>query len=298
MSSRARWKEGIPLYLGLALILLFFALPLLWLLSLSVRTPAEILVAEVRIVPHSPTLQNFVEVLRNRQFLGYLWNGTKLSLIGAAVACAAAAPASYAFSRFQFRGKTQLLFAVLGFQMISPLVIMVPLYRYMQALGLTESHLGAALVYAAVAAPIATWTLKGSFDAIPRELEEAAMMDGCSRAQAFLRIILPIGLPGLASTFILVAMLGVVSIHRPVHPAQPTRDVADLRRHLQLPGRLHGFGDATGGGREHPVAASGRRRLPRPAKIRRRCLDGRCVEGMTLHAARTFSDTGLRSAPA
>jgi multiple sugar transport system permease protein len=162
----------------------------------------------VRIVPHSPTLQNFVEVLRNRQFLGYLWNGAKLSMIGAAVACAAAAPASYAFSRFQFRGKTQLLFAVLGFQMISPLVIMVPLYRYMQALGLTESHLGAALVYAAVAAPIATWTLKGSFDAIPGELEEAAMMDGCSRAQAFLRIVLPIGLPGLASTFILTAMLG------------------------------------------------------------------------------------------
>ena len=132
----------------------------------------------------------------------------KLSIVGAAFACAAAAPASYAFSRFQFRGKTQLLFVVLGFQMISPLVIMVPLYRYMQALGLTESHLGAALLYAAVAAPIATWTLKASFDAIPREFEEAAMMDGCSRAQAFLRIVLPIGLPGLASTFILTTMLG------------------------------------------------------------------------------------------
>lgn len=208
MSSRTRWKEGIPLYLALAVILLFFALPLLWLLSLSVRTPAEILIAELRIVPHSPTLQNFVEVLRNQQFLGYLWNGAKLSIVGATVACVAAAPASYAFSRFQFRGKTQLLFVVLGFQMISPLVIMVPLYRYLQALGLTESHLGAALVYAAVAAPIATWTLKGSFDAIPRELEEAAMMDGCSRSQAFLRIVLPIGLPGLASTFILTAMLG------------------------------------------------------------------------------------------
>lgn len=208
MRSRTRWKEGILLYLALAAILAFFALPLLWLLSLSIRTPAEILVAEVRIVPHSPTLQNFVEVLRNKQFLGYLWNGAKLSVVGAAVACAAAAPASYAFSRFQFRGKTQLLFAVLGFQMISPLVIMVPLYRYMQALRLTESHLGAALVYAAVAAPIATWTLKASFDAIPREIEEAAMMDGCSRSQAFLRIVLPIGLPGLASTFILTTMLG------------------------------------------------------------------------------------------
>lgn len=70
MNSRMHRKGRIPIYLALALILLFFALPLLWLLSLSIRTPAEILVAEVRIVPHSPTLQNFVEVLRNRQFLG------------------------------------------------------------------------------------------------------------------------------------------------------------------------------------------------------------------------------------
>ena len=196
------------IYLALALILVFFALPLLWLLSLSIRTSAEILVADVRIIPRSPTLQNFVTVLKNPQFVGYVWNALKLSIAGAAGACVAAAPASYAFSRFQFRGKLQLLFLVLGFQMISPLVIMVPLYRYMLALGLTESHFGAALVYAAVSAPLATWVLKGTFDAIPKELEEAAMIDGCSRWQAFLRIVLPIGLPGLASTFILTAMLG------------------------------------------------------------------------------------------
>jgi multiple sugar transport system permease protein len=201
-------KDTIAIYLALALILVFFALPLLWLLSLSIRTSAEILVAEVRIIPRSPTLQNFVTVLKNPQFIGYVWNALKLSIAGAAGACIAAAPASYAFSRFQFRAKPQLLFAVLGFQMISPLVIMVPLYRYMLALGLTESHFGAALVYAAVAAPLATWVLKGTFDAIPKELEEAAMIDGCSRWQAFLRIVLPIGLPGLASTFILTVMLG------------------------------------------------------------------------------------------
>lgn len=208
MSSRKQRKGRIAIYLSLALILVFFALPLLWLLSLSIRTPAEILVSEVRLVPHSPTVQNFVEVLKNPQFLGYLWNGLKLSIVGAAGACITAAPASYAFSRFQFRGKTQLLFVVLGFQMISPLVIMAPLYRYMQALGLTESHFGAALVYAAISAPIATWILKTSFDEIPRELEEAAMMDGCSRWQAFLRITLPISLPGLTSTFLLTGMLG------------------------------------------------------------------------------------------
>ena len=102
-----------------------------------------------------------------------------------------------------------MLFALLGFQMISPLVIMVPLYRYMRALGLTEIQFGAALVDAAISAPIATWILKGTFDAIPREfLEEAAMIHGCSRWQAFVLIILPVCVPGLASTFILTAMLG------------------------------------------------------------------------------------------
>jgi multiple sugar transport system permease protein len=206
--SGARTKGSIAIYLALVLILLFFALPLLWLLSLAVRTPAEIFVAEVRIVPRFPTLRNFETILQNPQFLVYLWNGVKLSIAGAAGACAVAAPAAYAFSRFQFRAKAQLLFALLGFQMISPLVIMVPLYRYMRALGLTEIQFGAALVYAAISAPIATWILKGSFDAIPRDLEEAAMIDGCSRWRAFLRITLPIAVPGLASTFILTAMLG------------------------------------------------------------------------------------------
>jgi multiple sugar transport system permease protein len=208
VSAGASKRGSIAIYLAFALILLFFALPLLWLLSLAVRTPAEIFVAEVRIVPRAPTLGNFATILQNPQFLVYLWNGLKLSIAGAAGACLVAAPAAYAFSRFQFKGKSRLLFALLGFQMISPLVIMVPLYRYMRALGLTEIQFGAALVYAAISAPIATWILKGTFDAIPREFEEAAMIDGCSRWQAFVLIILPVCVPGLASTFILTAMLG------------------------------------------------------------------------------------------
>jgi multiple sugar transport system permease protein len=201
-------KGGIAIYIALSLILLFFALPLLWLLSLSVRTPAEILVSEVRVVPRSPTLQNFMQIMRNPLFLAYLWNSAKLSIIGAAGACAVAAPASYACSRFRFRGSSHLMFALLTFQMFSPLVIMVPLYRYMQALGLAETHLGAALVYVAASAPIATWMLKGVFDTIPKEIEEAAMIDGCARFRAFLCILLPIALPGLASTFVMTAMLG------------------------------------------------------------------------------------------
>jgi multiple sugar transport system permease protein len=92
--------------------------------------------------------------------------------------------------------------------MISPLVIMVPLYRYMNDIGLTDSHLGAAMLYIAVAAPLFTWMLKGFIDGIPRSLEEAAMIDGCTRFGAFLRVIMPLSLPGLTSAFVLNAILG------------------------------------------------------------------------------------------
>ena len=206
IQRRSRAAAG--LYLAYAVILVAFLTPVLWLLSLSIRTSAEIFVSTLRIIPRAPTLQNFVEVLRNPQFGGYLWNGLVLAVVGAGGALCFAAPAAYAFSRFQFRWKSQLLFAVLSFQMISPLVIMVPLYQYMQALGLTESTCGAMLVYVAVAAPLSTWMLKGFFDGIPAELDQAAMIDGCTRFGAFFRVVAPLTISGLTATFILTSILG------------------------------------------------------------------------------------------
>ena len=92
--------------------------------------------------------------------------------------------------------------------MISPLVIMVPLYRYMDRVGLTDSHFGAAVIYIAIAAPLFTWMLKGFLDGIPQSLEDAAMIDGCTRFGAFMRVVLPLSLPGLTSAFVLNAILG------------------------------------------------------------------------------------------
>jgi multiple sugar transport system permease protein len=85
---------------------------------------------------------------------------------------------------------------------------MVPLYRYMDRLALTDSHVGAMMIYIAVASPLFTWMLKGFLDGIPQSLEEAAMIDGCTRFGAFMRIVLPLSLPGLTSAFVLNAILG------------------------------------------------------------------------------------------
>ena len=206
--SRRALLADIGTYIAYAAILLFFAGPLLWLLSLSLRTTAEIFVSNIHIIPKEPTLENFVAVMRNPLFPPYLWNGLKLSVIGAFGAMLFATPAAYALSRFQFSFRRVWMIGLLAFQMISPLVIMVPLYRYMDQLGLLESHFGASIVYIAISAPLFTWMLKGFLDGIPKSLEDAAMIDGCTRFGAFMRVILPLSLPGLTSAFVLNAILG------------------------------------------------------------------------------------------
>ena len=206
--SRRDLLADIATYVAYAAIFLFFAGPLLWLFSLSIRNSGEVYVSELRLFPREPTLGNFVNVLHHPLFPIYLWNGLKLSIAGAFGAMLFATPAAYALSRFRFRHRNLMMIGLLAFQMISPLVIMVPLYRYMDAIGLTDSLLGAAMVYIAISAPLFTWMLKGFLDGIPQSLEDAAMIDGCTRWGAFLRVILPLSMPGLTSAFVLNAILG------------------------------------------------------------------------------------------
>ena len=159
--SRRGLIGDVATYVAYAVIFLFFAGPLLWLLSLSIRNASEIYVSDLHIVPNAPTFENYVAVARNALLPVYLWNGLKLSVAGAFGAMLFATPAAYALSRFRFRNSKLVMIGLLAFQMISPLVIMVPLYRYMDSIGLTDSQFGAGLVYIAIAAPLFTWMLKG-----------------------------------------------------------------------------------------------------------------------------------------
>jgi multiple sugar transport system permease protein len=207
-SRKVRGRIGDLLtYLVFAAALVFFGGPLLWVLSLSIRTPQEIYITSLRLIPETPTLENYVEVLTTAQFSVFLINSLKLSVAGSVGAMVVAAPAAYAFSRLDFRGNNALLIGVLALQMISELVVIIPLYRYFARLNLLDSHFSTSMVYIAILVPIATWMLKGFFDGIPPALDEAAMVDGCNRFGAFLRVVLPLILPGLTSVFVLTAIL-------------------------------------------------------------------------------------------
>ncbi|WP_207956816.1 carbohydrate ABC transporter permease [Rubrobacter tropicus] len=194
-------------YLVFLFALLFFGGPLLWLLSLSIRTQQEIFITSLRLIPEDPTFENYTEVLYTAQFSVFLINSLKLALAGSIGALVVSAPAAYAFSRLTFRGNKLFLVGVLGLQMISPLVVVIPLYRYFDRLNLVDSHFSTAMVYIAILIPLATWMLKGFFDGVPPALDEAAMVDGCTRFGAFRRVTLPLILPGLTSTFVLTAIL-------------------------------------------------------------------------------------------
>lgn len=204
--SAARTAD-ILTYVALIALGVFFAVPFAWLISLALRTPAEVYLGAARFIPSEPTLGNFATILSDPAFLIYLWNGLKLSAAGGGLAVALAIPAAYACSRIDFRGCGAVMVSLLAVQMISPLVILVPLYRWMNALDLLNRDISVIAIYGALGMPLAVWLLKVAFDAIPRELEEAAEIDGASRVDILTRITLPLARPGIASAFILAMVM-------------------------------------------------------------------------------------------
>jgi multiple sugar transport system permease protein len=197
------------IYAGYFMVCLVFLFPLLWVASLSLRPMAELFAFPPRLVPQHPTLAAYRDVLTRSPLALYLLNSAKLVSVAVICALAIAVPSAYALSRLRFHRRLFKLLVMLGMlavQLISPLVTALPLYRWFSSLGLINSHVAVVLVYVALSAPFATWALTGFLDAVPLALDEAARIDGCSRLQSLRLVLLPVMLPGLASTAILLAI--------------------------------------------------------------------------------------------
>ncbi|ERH11190.1 MAG: ABC-type sugar transport system, permease component [halophilic archaeon J07HX64] len=183
-------------YLVYALAAAFFMFPVLWVISLSLRTEGAVYSA-LNLIPSDPTLDAYRTVI-DSGILGWMRNTLVVTVVSVLGIILVTTPAAYAFSRFRFRGRRTLLLAVLGFQMISPIVIVLPLYDIMRTLGLTESHAGLALLYIGLQIPFSLWLLKGYFDTIPTALDKAARIDGCNRLQTLRYVLLRPVMPGIA----------------------------------------------------------------------------------------------------
>jgi multiple sugar transport system permease protein len=204
MKKRSLVQQKTAMYILYFIIVFFFLSPLLWVLSLSFKTVPELFYTPPKILPETFSFANYKQALWNADIFSYLLNSIGIvagTIFGAALVII---PAAYAFSRIQFRGSKILQFCVLIFQMISPLIIVIPLYRYFSSLGLLNNWFSLVLIYIALALPFGTWTLKGYFDTIPISIDEAGTIDGCSRWQILTKILLPLILPGLLSVVVLV----------------------------------------------------------------------------------------------
>jgi len=177
-----------------------FLLPQLWLLSLSLKSKAGVYEYPPRWIPEHATLANYVFALTRTQVPWYLWNSAIVASAAAAATMAVAVPAAYTLSRERFAGRRPLLAALLAVQMISPVVLLVPIYSLVERLGLIDTRAGLVLVYAAMQVPFTVWVLKNFFDAVPRSIFEAARLDGASRARTLWTIVLPIVAPGLGAS--------------------------------------------------------------------------------------------------
>lgn len=173
--------------------------PVLWVFKMAL-TPSQGFDMSLNPIPSEPSLDNFRHLFTELPFFTWLMNSAIVSvattIIGVFLACTSA----YALSRFRFPGRTTAMLAFLVTQMFPGVLMMIPLYLIIDAMGLLDSLIGLVFVYSTTAIPFCVWMLKGYFDTIPIELEEAALMDGASTSLIFWKIILPLSLPAVAVT--------------------------------------------------------------------------------------------------
>ena len=188
--------------MGLVATAAGFLLPQIWLLSLSLKSKAGMFEYPPTWIPRAASAANYRFVLTQSQVPWYLWNSLVVAIFASAATLAVAAPAAYVLSRERFRGRTPLLASLLVIQMVSPVILLVPIYGIIERLGLIDTRAGLILVYAAMQVPFTVWVLKNFFDAVPASIFEAARLDGATRARTFREIILPIIAPGLGATVV------------------------------------------------------------------------------------------------
>lgn len=191
----------------LTFLLIFTVLPMAWMVLTSVKTQFAAMQYPPQWWPAEPTLQSYAKLLDpsnkvGQDFLRYFWNSLYVSTITTVLGVGVAIPAAYAFSRFRFPGRTFLFFAVLLRNMFPAVVFLMPLFLLMRWLGLVGSHGSLILTYLTFGLPLSIWLLKGFYDNIPIQLEQAARIDGATRFQAFFLIVMPLSTPGIIATSI------------------------------------------------------------------------------------------------
>lgn len=185
---------------SVAVVLAVMLFPIVWMVFASIRPTMETLSYPPVWLPRDVTFDAYRTLLTNSGEVRFFFNSYIIALLTAALSLLLGAPCAYGFSRFRIRGAEFILLALLALQMLPNVSVVLPFYSIARALGIYNTHLALILADTAFVLPIAVWLLKGFFDSIPTALEEAAMVDGCTRPAALWYVVVPLALPGLVST--------------------------------------------------------------------------------------------------
>ncbi len=211
--TRTSTLEQVFIYAAAVLVALVILAPPAWLFISSVSSQNELLSVPVHWIPQEPTWERYIQIIQATGsdsaavFRGSLINSLIVAAAVTVICVVIGSLAAYSFARMQFAGHGNLLYVLLISYTLPPIMLLVPLYSIMGDLGLTDSLSGLILVYSALIMPFAVWIMRGYFQTIPRELEDAAMTDGCTRLGSLIRIVLPLSVPGLVATSLFCFLL-------------------------------------------------------------------------------------------
>lgn len=189
---------------GSAAVVAYALLPVAWILALSLKPAADL--GDNRFLPRAITLEHYAAVFHDPQFPAALWNSIGIAAIATLAAVLLGMLAAYAIVRLEFPGRRLVLGAALAIAMFPPVSIIGPLFNLWRALGLYDTWAGLILPYLTFTLPLSIWTLSAFFREIPWDLDKAARVDGATPLQAFVRVIVPLAVPGVVSAAILVFM--------------------------------------------------------------------------------------------
>jgi multiple sugar transport system permease protein len=188
-------------YISFSLLVLVWDFPIIWTFLMSIKTSLD-LFAVPPVWVFKPTLENYEAILFQRPMGAYMLNSMIIAMSSTLLSLATGTLAAYSLARFKWRGSEDLAFWILSTRMAPAVAVILPIYILMSQLRLIDTHLGVILAYTTFNLPFAIWMMRGFFKELPTDLEDSAMVDGCSRFQAFLRIVLPLVKPGLVATTI------------------------------------------------------------------------------------------------
>lgn len=193
--------------IGVLIAVLVIALiPWLWMLLTSFKTRLDAL-ADVPVWLFEPTLEHYPKVFIDKNYLPLVWNSILVASVTTALSLFFGVPAAYVFARHDFAGKEDVFFFFLTTRMAPPISVVVPMFLLFTTLGITDTPLAVILAHSTFNLSLVVWMMRGFFADIPREIDEAALMDGHSRFGMFARVLVPLAAPGLAATAVLCFIL-------------------------------------------------------------------------------------------